>query len=718
MTFSKYFKTSSYCLIGAGFAAIAATGALDGISILLFSTVFLTSWFVDTARLRQRIPNWALNCLALAYLPVFVMDHRMLSHSFMGAILHLLLFTTAVKLFTLSKDRDFILLYLISFAQLLAASTLTVNIIFIFCFLVFLFSGISTLILFEMRRSNRRVQGDAKVQPLVVPKKLRGTGMELFSPFPSRLMSVSVFAITLFIIAGAIPLFFLLPRVTLGLGRQPAGPTQFISGFSERVELGQIGSIKQSAATVMRVKTEASPSELPPDIKWRGISFDYYDGRSWSRSDQTRARIPEQGYYYKLENSIQGTDLIHQTFFVEALSTNVVFAMRKVLAVSKDVGFLQKDSAGNLYTSKYRPSKLRYFAISDPIRPDPSKIFDSAFVPERVAKTYLQLPSQDPRIGDLARGVTNGIESRYGKARALERHLRTQYAYSLILRGTPNSKDPLAMFLFDVRKGHCEYFASAMSVMLRELGIPARLVNGFRSGQYNRIGNNWVVRQYDAHSWVEAYFPPYEWIEFDPTPPDPQRPQTAFMRLVSNLGDAIDLWWWESVVNYDALMQYRNLSELRARMNSVRQRAGQFFALMNEKARQATGWLKSSNREFSIETGWMLWIPWIGILALLLIKPLRKFLLDLLKHFLHRSDPKAAAMSFYREALDLLSARGFKRAKEQTAMEFAQSLGDHPAAVHFHNLTRIYNAVRFGPPDTSFNRTEAESVLRLLREAF
>jgi len=532
MTFSKYFKTSSYCLIGAGFAAIAATGALDGISILLFSTLFIFSWFVDTARLRQRIPNWALNCLALAYLPVFVMDHRLLSHSFMGAILHLLLFTTAVKLFTLSKDRDFVLLYLISFAQLLAASALTVNIVFIFCFLVFLFSGISTLILFEMRRSNRRVQGDAKVQPLVVPKKLRGTGMELFSPFPSRLMSVSVFAITLFIIAGAIPLFFLLPRVTLGLGRQPAGPTQFISGFSERVELGQIGSIKQSAAMVMRVKTEASHSELPPDIKWRGISFDYYDGRSWSRSDQTRDRIPEQGWYYKLENSIQGTDLINQTFFVEALSTNVVFALRKVLAVSKDVGFLQKDSAGNLFTSKYRPSKLRYSAISDQIRPDPSKIFDSAFVPERIAKTYLQLPSQDPRIGDLARSVTKGIESRYGKARALEWHLSTQYAYSLILGGTPNSKDPLAMFLFDVRKGHCEYFASAMTVMLRELGIPARLVNGFRSGQYNRIGGNWIVRQYDAHSWVEAYFPPYGWIEFDPTPPDPQRSQTAFMRLV------------------------------------------------------------------------------------------------------------------------------------------------------------------------------------------
>jgi hypothetical protein len=717
MTVSQYFKTSSYCLIGSGFAAIASTGAVGWISIFLFSAIFAASWFVDTVRLRQRIPNWALNCLALLYLPVFVIDHRLLSHSFMAAILHLLLFTAAVKLFTLSKDRDFVLLYLISFAELLAASTLTVNILFILCFLVFLFSAIGTLILFEMRRSNARVQGESTVQPLVVPKKLRGTGLELFAPFPAGLMSASVAGITLFIIACAIPLFLLLPRVTPGLYRQPSGATQFISGFSDRVELGQIGTIKQSAATVMRVKTDRPPSKLPSDIKWRGISFDYYDGRSWSRSDQARYGIPEQGWYYKLEDSIQGTDLVNQTFFVEALSTNVVFAMQKVLAVSKDVGFLQRDSAGNLYTGKHLQRKIRYSAVSDPIRPDPSKVFDAAQTQPQIARIYLQLPSRDPRIEELAKRATKGVESRYGKALALEAFLRTNYTYSLVLRGTPKSTEPLAMFLFDVRKGHCEYFASAMAVMLREIGIPARLVNGFRSGEYNQIGNNWIVRQYDAHSWVEAYFPPYGWVEFDPTPPDPQRPKTAFMRLISNLSDAIDLWWWEGVVNYDSLRQYRTLSALRARMNSFRQAAGQFLALMNENCRRAFAWLKSPNQKFEFEIRWMLWIPGIAIVILVLIKPLRKHVLDLSKRILYRSDPRAAAMSFYREALDLLSARGFKRSLEQTPLEFAESLGNHPAAVHFYNLTRIYNAVRFGPPEVSFHRSEAESLLRLLRES-
>ncbi len=717
MTFSRYFKISSYCLIGSGFAAIASTGVLGWSSMLLFSSIWIGSWFVDTFRVRQKIPNWILNCLALAYLPLFAVDYRLLSHSFMAAVLHLLLFATSIKLLTLSKDRDFVLLYLISFAELIAASTLTVNIVFVLCFLVFLLSGISTLILFEMRRSNARVQGEERVKPLVVPKALEGTGMELFSPFPAGLLSASVVGITLFIIGCAIPLFFLLPRVTLGLYKHPSGATQFISGFSDRIELGQIGNVKLSDAIVMRVKTDKSPSELPAGLKWRGLSFDHYDGRSWRRSNPTRYSIPEQGWYYKLQDSAQGTDWIHQTFFVEALSTNVVFAMPRALAISKDVGSLQRDSAGNLYTAEHLHRKLRYSAVSDPVRPDPFILFDWTQKPPDTPKIYLQIPSVDPRIEELAKQVTRGARGGFSKAQALERYLRSNYNYSLALRGTPNSTDPLAMFLFDVREGHCEYFASAMTVMLRQLGIPARLVNGFRSGDYNSIGDNWIVRQYDAHSWVEAYFLPYGWIEFDPTPPDPQHPRTAFTRLISNLSDAIDLWWWGSVINYDSLGQSRTLASLRAKMDGFGRYTGRLLVVVYAKSRAAVAWLHSPAAIFSIAGKWILWAPWIAIGILLTIKPVRKRVLGLTKRLLYRSNSRAVASSFYVEALDLIGSYGMRRHRTQTPIEFAQSLESHPAGTPFLALTRMYNAVRFGPPEASFPRSEAETLLRLLRQA-
>jgi transglutaminase-like putative cysteine protease len=718
MTFSRYFRATSYCLIGSGFAAIAATGGIGWIPIVLFSAVLAGSWFMDTARLRQIVPSWALNCLALVSLPLAAVDYRLLSRSFLISILHLIFFAAALKLLTLSKDRDYLLLYLISFAELLAASTLTVNIAFVLCFLAFLFSGISTLVLFEMRRSNAMMQIETKVEPLVVAKELRGTGLELFSPFPAGLLSAMVIGIGLLILAGAVPLFFLLPRVTLGLYTHPSGNTQFISGFSDRVELGQIGSIKQSDAIVMRVKTTLPPSELPPDLKWRGLAFDYYDGRSWRRRDQTRSAIPTQGRYYKLENSAQGTHWINQTFFIEALSTDVVFATRKALAVSRDVGLLERDSAGSLHTAPHLKKKLRYFAVSDPIRPDPAYISDFVPIPPEIRNTYLQLPEEDPRIADLAMQVTRAAKGRYAKARAIEHYLHSHYTYSLVLRGTPDSKDPLAMFLFDVRQGHCEYFASAMTVMLRQIGIPARLVNGFRNGEYNRIGDNWTVRQYDAHSWVEAYFPPYGWVEFDPTPPDPPHPRSAFMRMVSDLTDAIDLWWWEGVVNYDSSKQYQVLSDLHAGINNLQRRLRNLLAIAYESGRMRAAWLHAPGGAWALRKKWPFWTPWIAIAALLQIRLVRKRILGLMKRALVRSDARAAATSFYSEALDLLGAQGLKRSPGQTPMEFAQSFGSHPAGRSFLALTHLYNAVRFGPPEARIPRSEVEALLRLLRASF
>jgi transglutaminase-like putative cysteine protease len=717
MTFSQYFKASSYCLIGSGFAAIAATGTMDATSVILFSLVFIGSWFLDTARLRQKIPNWVLNCLALAYLPILAFDLRFYSHSFTAAILHLLLFTASIKLLTLSKDRDFVMLYLISFAEMLAASALTVNIAFIISFFVFLFSSISTLILFEMRRSNARMQGSVQVQPLVMPKALQGTGLELFAPFPAGLVSAMVIAIALLIVAGAIPLFLLLPRVTLGFYGQPSGHTQFVSGFSERVELGQIGNIKQSGAIVMRVKTDRPNEELPSDLKWRGLAFDYYDGHSWRRSNSTRQNLPIQGWYYKLEDSTQGTNWIHQTFFIEALSTDVVFAMRKVLAVSRDVGFLQKDASESLYTARRLQKKLRYSAISDPIRPDPFTISDRAPIPSKIAHTYLQLPPEDPRIEKLAKEVTGRYEGRYAKARALEDYLRSHYAYSLELRGTPNSRDPLAMFLFDVRRGHCEYFASAMAVMLRQIGIPARLINGFRAGEYNSIGGNWIVRQYDAHSWVEAYFPPYGWTEFDPTPPDPLHPRTAIMRWISNLGDAIDLLWWESIVNYDSQKYSRILRTLYEGINRFRQDVRELFESVYEQGKAAATWIRSPRFTTLPGKQWVMWMSFLIACLFLTIKPVRKRILILAKRVIFRSNSRALALEFYSEALNLLSARGMKRSRDQTPMEFALSLENHPAGTSFLALTQMYNAVRFGPPDVPLRQLEAKTLLDALRKA-
>jgi protein-glutamine gamma-glutamyltransferase len=717
MTFARYFKLSSYCLIASGFIALSSTGSVDRISIVLFGAAFVCSLFLDTTRVRRSIPDWALNCLGIAYLPFCVVDYRYLSHSFMLALIHLLFFTAAIKLLTLSKDRDCLMLYFISLAKLLAASILTVNIVFAVCFVAFLLSGISTLIVFEMRRTNARVQKEGRIQPVFVPEKLRGTGMELFSPFPAGLLAMMVLGIAVLILIAAVPIFFILPRVTLGLYKHPSGRMQFTSGFSERVELGQIGNIQQSDAVVMRVKTDRSPSELPANLKWRGLAFDYYDGRAWKRTNQIHGTIPAQGWHYKLENSTQGTNWINQTFFLEALSTDVIFATHKALAVSRDVGPLFRDNAENLYAPRPQNRKLRYAVVSDPIRPDPANLSDLRPIPPEILKTYTQIPSEDPRIEELAKKVTSAAKDRYAKAVALEKYLRATYGYSLVLRGSPNSRDPLAMFLFDVRSGHCEYFASAMTIMLRQLGIPARLVNGFRLGEYNRLGNNWTVRQYHAHSWVEAYFPPYGWIEFDPTPADTEQRKTGILLAISDLADAIDLWWWDGVVNYDFPRQSETLSLLRGKMEGLFQNIRALMDVIKAHVRGQWRSFSLPGIASSVIHHWVICFAFIAAASLFFMRPVRRRILLWVHRAVYRDSAKSAASTFYMEALALLEAAGMRHVRGQTPMEFAQSLGRHPAGKPFLSLTQIYNAARFGPPDIPFQRSEAEALLRLLRSA-
>jgi len=717
MNFELHFRASSYCMIGAAFAAIAATGSIGPISVLLFAAAFIASLAMRIAGVRQHLPVWIQNSLSLAYLVFFFYDLRALSQSLLGAAIHLLLFVAALKLLTLARDRDHVQLYLIGFALILAASTLTVNIVFAICLLVFLFCGINALILLEMRRSYAKTQEGAIVRPFVARGNAEGNRLEAFSPFPSGIFSITTIGITLLVVTLAVPFFFVFPRVTRGLYRQPSGDTQFISGFSDRVELGQIGSIKQSAAVVMRVKTGGSPREMPPDLKWRGIAFDHFDGRSWIRTNRNQSSIPTQGPYYKLETSTQGTQWLNQTFFVEALPTNVVFAARKVLAVSRDVGSLRKDFADSLYTDRHLSRKLRYSVISDPIRPDPALISDLLPIPPQILATYLQLQSNDPRIAELAKRVTAGAPNRFAKAQAVQNYLRSNYGYSLVLRGTPNSKDPIATFLFDIRKGHCEYFASAMTILLRQLGIPSRLVNGFRTGEYNSLGKNWIVRQYDAHSWVEAYFPPYGWVEFDPTPTEFPGVQSRFARMISNLRDAVDLWWWEGIVNYDASKQFGMISALYSGLEKGRNRASQFAAAALDKGRE--GMSRAQLGEFLAAAGkkWIWALPILPLAAGVLIGRWRRRFCGWIYRSWYRGNSRVAAASFYREALAILGDRGFLIDRGQTPLEFALSLGPHPARIPFLTLTKMYNSIRFGSPDQQLDHEAAQAQLRSLRNS-
>jgi hypothetical protein len=152
-------------------------------------------------------------------------------------------------------------------------------------------------------------------------------------------------------------------------------------------------------------------------------------------------------------------------------------------------------------------------------------------------------------------------------------------------------------------------------------------------------------------------------------------------------------------------------------MDGTGRYAQHLLALMYEKGRIAAAWFRSPATLFSLAGKWVLWAPWIAVAVLLMIRPVRRRILGWTKRLLYRGNSRAVAASFYMEALDLLDSHGMRRSREQTPMEFAQSLESHPAGIPFLSLTLIYNAVRFGPPEGDFSHTQAETLLHSLRRS-
>ncbi len=156
--------------------------------------------------------------------------------------------------------------------------------------------------------------------------------------------------------------------------------------------------------------------------------------------------------------------------------------------------------------------------MSRPASPPPGVLRRAPRVLPPGYEVYLQLPPEiTPRVRALAREIVRGATTDFDKAAAIERYLKEPLSYTLEMQ-SPRGREPIDFFLFERRKGHCEYFASAMTVLLREVGVPARNVNGFLGGEWNEYDDYIAVRAGDAHSWVEVYFSGAGWVTFDPTP--------------------------------------------------------------------------------------------------------------------------------------------------------------------------------------------------------
>ncbi len=319
-----------------------------------------------------------------------------------------------------------------------------------------------------------------------------------------------------------------------------------------------------------------------------------------------------------------------------------------------------------------------------------------------------------PRIKQLAQKITESSHNEYDRAANIERYLKTHYAYTLDLSG-PKTDDPLAYFLFTRRAGHCEYFAAAMTVMLRDLGIPARYVGGFLPGEYNDLGGDYIIRASDAHTWVEAYFPGYGWITFDPTPPGNGKRNTFLSRLAL-YWDWFQFAWSEWVVNYDFVHQVNLARNMQNTSRTWGDHAQHYY---REKQRQAIRLLMALDRRTEASPYFLpsVLVFLIALLIYLRGRPLIGYLIARWRVRARRGGNLTASLASleYREMLRLLEKRGWKKAPSQTPLEFASAIPAADIAAPVAQLTELYQSARFGDHPTPVD--QMSTLLRAIRES-
>ncbi len=675
----RFFQAALLGLVASGYLAVAGSGYLDTPTVVLTAAGLVLRAFLVSGLLRLEIPDRFVNFATIAYTVFFGVDYFLLSREFLPATVHLVFFLAVMKILTAKTSRDYLYTAIIAFLELLAAAILSVNLNFFLFLALFLFSAMAALTSAEIRRSTHRSSVTAR------------TGLHRFHP---RLAFLAAF-VTMAILSLTAALFFVLPRTADAAFAGLLARRIYIPGFSNQVTLGEIGEVKTTSRPIMHVRIFG---DVSPNLKWRGAALSEFDGRRWSNppGDKDQLVITEGGHAALVDPDFRDTHpgrRVNYQVDLNAIDTDALFFIGTPESLDLRHPSVMRTATGGYRLGHAPPQGLRYDAWSL-LEPPPgaAAVLGAAPVlPLEQRRRYLQLPALDPRIAPLAARMTEGAASDLDRALALERRLHTDYGYTLQLL-PQEVRDPLAHFLFVRKQGHCEYFASAMAVMLRVVGISSRMVTGFQSGVWNPISELYVVRASDAHSWVEAWIPGRGWTTFDPTPPDPNPRTLSLFAKAALYLDAAETFWKDWVVSYDLNRQGTLADSMEQGARRMGIRWFDSFATWATEWRADTGrWLRSS--------GWRVGIAGLCLVpVLLLIRPVWRMLhvRRRVRRVRRGRAQTGDATLLYARMLHILRRRGYQKPPWLTPREFASTLPPGPARELVGEFTLAYNAVRFG----------------------
>ena len=520
----------------------------EGVVSIGFLGLYLAavSWFL--VRASRDETSWlrpmALNLLGLVYLPFLALDVALLYDGHLvRPMMRLALFALVAKLFSLKQEKDKWQALVGIFFVFVTAMATSASFGIIFYLVLFSAFAVRTLGAF----ASLHVQA-LSGEPV---RSARG-GLSLRT---TAALAVGVAVLS-------VPLFVLLPRLRnpyiLGSGSQRS--LEFSTGFNDDVSLDSIGRIRSNPEVALRM--EVLEGVLPTELRLRGAAYDTYRESRWFRSGGERAlngrgRTPS----VRLADEPVATRV---AMWLQPIGTSFVILPIEAVRITFPgrPPPLSRSSAGAV-SLPYAPNVVVEYEVG--MARDPMIAGQDPPGSEHPTR---DLSNVSIRVSSLARSVAVG-ESDYQKAREIERYLMRSYGYSLDLIGRVRG-DPIEDFLFERRQGHCEYFATAMVQMLRSVGIPARFVTGFLGAEQSPLGYE-IVRQSNAHAWVEAYIPERGWLTFDPTPPAgrPGLATTSWAALVRQAYDYLVFRWDRYVISFGQGDQARFIGALKDRWNGL-----------------------------------------------------------------------------------------------------------------------------------------------------
>lgn len=660
----------------------------------------------------SRWTSSALVCIAFLFAGI---DFNVLSQQVMLCAAHFLVAVQTIRFFEEKGAGEYAWMVLLAVVQLAVAAIVSLEFALAVPMLVVAMAIPPVLIMLTIMRgiedtSPKPIEGDILMHPMTAEIQVGG---RLF---------VSSLVAGLVCIGVATVIFVSVPRLRAELFAQEtmADPVP-VTGFDTEVDLDDIGNIKQNSAEVMKVKILVGGQPIRPEgiePYWRGITLDTYDDfHRWWSSQKLGGVHPVHGqwmgltalYPQELKKILKRSSglQLKQEYTLQPVDTKALFGLNYMTHVSsrhfKAVDFHHSGQTIRLLHGRTNTVKYTVQSTVFPLTPQLEQQLRAASgpLPSKVRRSCLRLPGTiTPRVRALAADLAppGRYPTQYDRVRAIEAFFLDpgNFTYTLNV-GAIEDREPTDAFLFERKTGHCSFFASAMVVLLRSIQIPARMVNGFYGGEWNDFGDFFLIRQADAHSWLEVYFPGHGWVTFDPTPAGNRvrSPESGVLAAISRYIEYLDTLWLAHVVGYTA--------------DSSKEVA---LGLMWKFRRLADAW-DADFKPPEIEetppqplglpsTAFYLVVGAIVVAIVVAATMARIYGIPLLTR-LARSRPEKASIAFYRKFLDIMRRKGYPKPASMTPMEFLRTLqrgpsaGQQPATF----VTERFCAARYGGIRTS-----------------